>query len=498
MNVQLRRFLRTSWPVGRSRCPFQPSRPAVFSVCAWLMAQAALGVPRCGAAEPAADKIEQDRPAGDDWPRFLGPSGDNKSAERGILTRWPAAGPPLVWQLVLGSGYGSPTISRGRLFQFDRLGNKARLRCLESETGKPLWEFDYPSEYQDLYGYDNGPRASPVVDDDRVYILGAEGMLHCLAVRDGSVVWKLDTTAEFGVVQNFFGVGSTPTIEGDALIVQVGGSPPEDSHVPPGQLNQVTANGSGVVAFDKLTGRVKYKLGDELASYSSPALATIDGRRWCFVFARGGLLGFAPATGKLDFHFPWRAQTLESVNASNPAIIGNRVFISETYGPGSALLKVRPGGCDVVWSDADRRRDKSMQAHWNTPIHHEGYLYGSSGRHDANAELRAVELETGKVAWSEPHLSRATLLYADGHFVCLGEHGDLRLLKTNPERYEEVASVTLTDNAGPFGKEPLLKYPAWAPPVLSHGLLYVRGSGRLVCLELIPLAQRTEKPPGAK
>ncbi len=439
---------------------------------------------------PSRRKIVQQRLAGSDWPQFLGPTGDNKSSERGILTTWPATGPPIVWQLALGSGYGSPAISQGRLFQFDRQANQARLRCLGSETGELLWKFEYPTDYQDLYGYDNGPRASPVVDGNRVYIFGAEGMLHCLAVEDGKQIWKVDTMAQFGVVQNFFGVGSTPVVFGDVLIVQVGGTTPESRQDPLGQL---AASGTAIVAFDKQTGQVKYQLGDDLASYSSPTLAKIDSRAWCFVFARGGLLGFDPAGGKLDFRFPWRAPIAESVNASNPVVVGNSVFISETYGPGSALVKVRPGGYDVVWSDANRRRDKSMQTHWNTPIHHEGFLYGSSGRHDANAELRCIELASGKLMWQEPDLSRSTLLYVDGHFVCLTEHGILLLLKANPQKYDEAGRVVLADRGGAFGPAQLLKYPAWAPPLLSHGLVYVRGEGRLVCLELIPLAKPAQK-----
>ena len=148
-------------------------------------------------------------------------------------------------------------------------------------------------------------------------------------------------------------------------------------------------------------------------------------------------------------------------------------------------LRCGRGGYDVVWSDQRRQRDKSLATHWNTSIHHEGYLYGSSGRHDAGAELRAIELATGRVMWSEPDLTRCTLLYVDGHFICLGEHGTLRLLRATPEKYDEVARVILMDQRGAFGPKPLLKYPAWSPPVLSHGLLYVRGEGRLVCLELI-------------
>ena len=200
-----------------------------------------------------------------------------------------------------------------------------------------------PATFQDLYDYDNGPRCSPLIDDERVYLFGAEGMLHCLDVEHGKLIWKLDTAAEFGVIQNFFGVGSTPVVEGDLLIVQVGGSPAESKQAPPGRLDLVVGNGSGIVAFDKKTGAVRYKITDELASYSSPKLATINGRRWCFVFARGGLVGFEPASGKVDFQFPWRASILESVNASNPVVVGDLVFISETYGPGSALAAREAG-----------------------------------------------------------------------------------------------------------------------------------------------------------
>lgn len=427
------------------------------------------------------------RPQGDDWPAFLGPTGDSKSRETGILTKWSAGSPRIVWQMELGTGYGTPAVSRGRLFQFHRVKDQATLVCAKSETGEVLWKFEYSSDYEDLYAYDNGPRTSPVIDGDRVYIFGAEGMLHCLSIADGTVLWKLDTAKQFGVVQNFFGVGATPVIHEGLLICNIGGSPAESQQVPPGQLNLVKGNGSGVVAFDKLTGQVKYQFSDELASYSSPTLAQIAGRPWCFVFARGGLIGFDPTTGKQDFHFPWRAEMLESVNASSPVVIGDEVLISETYGPGAALLKVQPGKHQVVWSDEEQRRNKSLQTHWNTPIHHNGYVYGSSGRHTQNAELRCVEWKTGKVQWSRPELSRCSLLYVDGHFVCQAEYGDLILFKANPEKFEPVGHLVLTaENKVTEQPQRLLKYPAWAAPVLSHGLMYVRGADRLVCLELIP------------
>ena len=428
------------------------------------------------------------RHQGIDWPCFLGPNHDSRSPERGILGQWPESGPPVVWSMPLENSYGPASVSRGRLFIFDRHGDRAVLVCVQSETGKPLWEAGYRSEYEDFYNYQTGPRCSPVVDGGRVYVYGVEGILHCYRVTDGQLLWQLDTMSRFGVVQNFFGVGSTPVVEGDLLIVQVGGSPPGSPTVHSGR---VRGNGSGVVALDKFTGEVRYKISDELASYSSPVPATIQGRRWCFVFARGGLLAFDPQNGKIDFHFPWRARVLESVNASNPVVTEDLVFISETYGPGSALLRVRPGGYETLWTDKSRGRRKSMQAHWNTPVLHDGYLYGSSGRHEANAELRCIELATGKVMWSEKGLGRCSLLYVDGHLVCLSEYGELLLLRATPRKFDAISRVVPrrknSDRAAP-GLRParLLRPPAWAAPVLSHGLLYVRGGDRLVCLELIP------------
>ena len=306
------------------------------------------------------------------------------------------------------------------------------------------------------------------MDGARVYTFSAEGVLRCANVSKGELLWEADTTKRFHVAQNFFGVGSTPLVFGDHLIVNIGGSPPDGPSDVYSARGKVPTNGTGVVAFH------------ELASYASPVAATIDGRPWCFVFARGGLVALNPLTGKVDFEYPWRAALLESVNASTPVVVGNEVFISETYGPGSSLLRVRPGAFDVVWKDDRRKRQKSMMLHWNTPIHHEGYLFGSSGRHSHEAELRCIEWSTGEVKWKQGWLSRCSLLYADGHLICLSENGTLQVLRASPERYEMVQSVLLRNAAG----EALLKPEAWTAPVLARGLLYVRGDDRLVCLDL--------------
>jgi len=429
------------------------------------------------------------RSAGSDWPSFLGPRRNGKSPETGIRTDW-SEGLPIVWQLRLGTGYGIGSVSRGRFFQFDRHEDRACLSCLEAETGKALWQFEYPTDYDDMYGYNRGPRCSPVVDGPRVYIYGAEGMLHCLNVSNGELIWRCDTAARFGVIQNFFGVGSTPIVEGDLLIVIVGGSPPEDRQIPRGQLDRVSGNGSGIVAFDKRTGAVRYRLTDQLASYASPVTATIDNRRWCFAFCRGGLVAFEPRSGKIDFQFPWRARKLESVNASTPVVVGQQVFISETYGPGSAMLRVRPGNCEVVWRDELRTRRKAFEAHWSTPIYHQGYLYGCSGRNSPDAQLRCLDWKTGEIQWSSDDGIHSNLLYVDGHFISLEEYGRLLLIKANPQRRELVGQLDVSgwgpsSTPGRGAQERLLTHPCWAAPVLAHGLLYVRGSERLVCLELI-------------
>ena len=446
-------------------------------------------------AEGGAKELPADlwtRKTGDDWPAFLGPTGDSVSREKGILKEWPKAGPRIVWQQPLGIGYSMPTVSRGRLFVFDRIRNRCRLRCWNAETGASIWEFEYETNYRDKYNYNGGPRCSPIVDGDRVYAFGPEGMLHCVQFSDGKPVWKLDTKAEFGFVQNFFGVGSTPVVEGDLLLVHVGGSPEGSERT---DFEELKGNGSGLVAFDKSNGKVKWKVSDELASYSSPVVRTIGKRRLALVFARGGLIGVDVATGKQDFRYPWRSAMLESVNASNPVVVGDRVLITECYDVGSSLLRLKPGGFEKVWTDEDTpARKRRLKCHWMTPIHVDGFVYGSSGRHTAEAELRCVELATGKVVWREPNLTRSSLLHVDGHFVCLGEDGRLRLLKVNPKKYEELANVQLrmpkkdgTDD--PDGEE-LLEYPCWAAPILSHGLLYVRGDKRLVCLELIPAPKK--------
>jgi outer membrane protein assembly factor BamB len=419
------------------------------------------------------------RPAGSDWPRFLGPHGNATTPESLPSPPWPESGPRLLWQAEVGDGYSMPAIAGGRLFLFDRRGDRARLSCRDASTGRELWLSDYPTDYEDVYGFSNGPRSTPFVDGKRVYSLGVEGRLRCHAVSDGKLLWDVDTAGRFGVVQNFFGVGSSPVVEGDLLLVPVGGS---STDAPPIHSGMLRGNGSGIVAFDKRTGEVRYAVTDELAGYSTPVFATIGERRWGFVFARGGLVGFEPASGSVDFHYPWRARKLESVNAANPVVVADTVLVSESYGPGSSLVRVRPGGYEVLWKD-DPAGPSSLRSHWATPVHHRGTVFGCSGSGIGDAELRAIEHASGKVVWRKKGLGRSTLILAGDQLLVLTEYGRLIVVKAGGTDYEPVAEVDL-GTPGNGGSRPAIEPPAWNAPALARGRIYVRGKKRLLCLQL--------------
>ena len=416
------------------------------------------------------------------WPSFLGPNGDGSSNETGVMKAWSANGPPVAWSIAAGSGYGACSVQANRCFLFDREGDQARLRCLKCANGELIWSYEYPSDYEDAYGFDNGPRTSPVLDGDYAYVFGAEGQLHCVRVEDGKKVWSVDTAAEFGVVQNFFGVGSTPIVAGKKLLVMVGGSPPEDHAIPTMQLDRVSPNGSCIVAFDKRTGEVLYQVGDDLASYSSIRVTQLGERRVALAFARSGLLGVDIERGTVLFDFPWRARKLESVNAASPLVRGDEVFITESYELGGCKLKLSLGEVPkVLWRDQPESRERILASHWMTPVLVDGFLYGCSGESNSSAELRCVNWRTGEVMWSQKGLARHSILAVDDSLLVVNEFGQLWLVEANSKEFKVIAE---SKNLG--AEEPLLEKPVWAAPVLSQGRLYLRGAGRLVCAELIP------------
>lgn len=420
--------------------------------------------------------------ASDDWPGFLGRHRNGKSNETGISTEWSNGQLKMLWAVELGEGYGIGSVDEGQLFQLDRVGREGRLRCLSAQKGELIWEYRYPIQYSDLYGYDSGPRASPFIDGQRVYVYGVTGELHCVDRRNGKLIWKQDLSSQFDVVQNFFGVGSSPLVHRDEVLVMVGGSSPETKDAAPGRLDQVSPNGTLIVVLDKQTGEIRRTFGNDLASYSSVQVAEIHGREVLVVWGRAKLAGFDLASGELLFEKPFRARLLESVNAASPVIEGNRIFVSECYGPGSLLVELDPQfRIRTVWSDGGRR-ETSLATHWNTAILHEGRLYGSSGRNTAGAQLRCVDWETGEVKWSVDGYGRSSLTFVDGHLVVLDERGEMFLIRANDEKFQRVTSWS----PGEQDRVQSLKYPCWAAPVISGGRLYVRSRDRLICFQLIP------------
>ncbi len=471
------------------------------------------------AAEPAASP---ENPAtivanlwtrpGEDWGEFLGPTGNGRSSLNGMAVPWPADGPRVVWHCELGEGYCGPAVSQGRCLICDRVGQEIRIRCLAAETGQEIWQQRYPTDYVDTFGYDGGPRAAAVIAGDAVLTFGPEGRLECRGLVDGASRWQVDTSAVFHVVRNFFGVGTAPlvvdTAEGRLVVVQVGGSRPGGTPPSPERLDLVKGLDSGLVAFDLATGIERWRSSDQLASYSTPVRATLDGRERLLAWMRDRLLVVDPATGGVQADVRWRATELFSVVAASPVVAGSEVLLSETYGPGSVLLTVTAAGLQTVRQDAvGSRPARSLKSHWATPVLHDGHLYGSSGRNAGDAVLVCADWKTGAVRWSEAGLGRSSLVSADGHLIVLGEFGDLVLVKATPDAYVEVSRTRLvaaaidTQNTTPArdtqnatrrvlqeGGFELLVTPCWAAPVIAHGYLYVRGQGRLVCLDLLPPA----------
>ena len=403
-----------------------------------------------------------------DWPAFLGPSHNGVSTETRLTRTLP---PPLVWERPKGTGYSTPAVAGDRLVLVHRQANEGIVECLHPETGASAWQFRYATEFEDRYGYNNGPRASPVIAGGLVYTVGAEGLLHCLDLGSGRVVWKRDLRAQYKVRQDFFGTASTPLVQGRLLIVNVGA---------PG--------GPTVVGLDRRTGREVWRAGTKWGpSYASPVPALIYGRRRVFVFAggeseppSGGLMSINPATGRVDFEFPWRSRTHESVNASCPVVFGNKVFISASYRTGSALVEVRRSFTRrVVWTT------QRFGLHFSTAIYRDGYLYGFDGRNEPDASLACVDASNGNIVWREtPEWTervgtgdgareevtgpyRGSLLAVDGQFLCLGELGHLIWMDLTPKGYREVSRARL-----------FAARESWGLPVLSRGLLYVTQNTR--------------------
>lgn len=446
---------------------------------------------------------------GQDWPVFLGPHGTGVSDETNLLAKWPENGPPILWEKSVGSGYSAPSVRGNRLVLHHRTGDREIIECFRADTGETLWRSSYSTGFADPYGYSNGPRCTPLLTAERCYTYGPEGKLVCTELATGKLIWSRDVYADFQIPKYFFGIGCTPVLEGKVLIALVGGQP-----------------NSGVVGFDADTGKTLWdavgketwdgaKTGwtndptcewtgeEQIVSYSTPNVVTLHGKRHCLCLMRHGLVSLDPATGKENFRYWFRSRAYESVNAARPITIGDKIFLSAAYRVGSVLLQVAADGKSVkeVWRD-----EKNMLTHFSTAIHVDGKIYGFSGRHKQEGELRCIDLKDGHVLWKTngllvdlnslgqdpttgkifdkatkkvvpwPFFGRGSMTQYEDKFIILGESGTFALAKIDGAKYDELFRTSYKQ----------ISFPSWTAPVLSRKRLYLRDDDSLMCLDLRP------------
>ena len=384
-----------------------------------------------------------------DWPQFLGPQRDGTYSGPPIAESWPASGPTRVWARQVGAGFAGPAVVGDRVILFHRIGRDEVVEALAAETGETIWRYDYPTSYRDDFGFDEGPRSVPVVEDGRVYTFGAQGQLHAVDLETGEGIWSQDTHARYEVRKGFFGAAGSPLVEDGRVIANVGG------------------RRGGIVAFDAITGEGLWTATNDEASYSSPIGATFGGRRHALFFTRNGLVGLEPESGDVLLQKRWRSRIGSSVNAATPLVVGDLVFISASYGTGAALLRVDGEALVDEWTG-----DDILSNHYATAVVHDGVLYGYHGRQEYSPSLRAVDLRTGEVHWTEDRFGGGTLTLAGDRLLILRESGELILAQASPDGFSLLA------------RGQMLPGVVRAYPALADGRFYARNTDTLVAVDL--------------
>lgn len=383
-----------------------------------------------------------------DWPQFFGPERNGVYAGPPLAEDWDGDGPPLLWSRPVGAGLSGPVVANGRVILHHRVGNEEVVEALDAASGEAVWRYAYPTTYRDDFGFDEGPRAIPVIADGVVYTFGAQGRLHAVDLETGEGLWNVDTMARYNVPKNFFGTGGSPLVEDGRVIANIGGR--TDS-----------GKAAGIVAFDAVTGDELWTGVDDQASYSSPVAATIAGEHYAIFFTRTGLVGIDPDDGELQFQLRWRSRSASSVNAASPVVIDDLIFISAEYGPGAGVIRWDGERLTPLWSSND-----VLSTHYATSVYHEGYLYGYHGRQEFGPSLRAVEFETGKVMWSIDQFRAGSIMLAGNRLLILREGGELVLAEATPEAFR------------PLARAQILPPTVRAYAALANGILYVRNSDR--------------------
>jgi len=383
-----------------------------------------------------------------DWPQWLGPRRDGTYTGP-LADGWSGGGPTRVWTRQVGTGFAGPVVVGDRVILFHRVGDREVVEAFAAGTGETVWRYAYPTTYRDDFGFDEGPRSVPVVMDGRVYTFGAQGQLHAVDLQTGAGIWSQDTQGRYGVPKGFFGAAGSPLVEDGRVIANVGG------------------RRGGIVAFDTETGAELWTATTDEASYSSPVGATFGGQRHALFFTRSGLVGLDPVSGVVRFQKRWRSRLGSSVNAATPLVVGDLVFISASYGTGAALLRVDGTALVDEWVG-----DDSLSNHYATAVVRDGVLYGYHGRQEYSPSLRAVDLRTGEVYWSEDRFGGGTLTLAGDRLVILRESGELTIAEASPDRFV------------PLARAQILPGTVRAYPALAGGWLYARDTDTLLAVDL--------------
>ncbi len=395
-----------------------------------------------------------------DWTQYRGAQGDGVSAEVILSTDWKAKPPKVLWKSPTPLGFSSMAVADGRAFTIvarEAAGGEKLEFCiaLNAETGKEIWAVplnasDYGHDGGNAGARDNkggdGPRSTPTVDGNLVFVYDSHMVLTCLNATDGSVVWKHDVVGEFEGRKIKWLNATSPILAGDAVCVGGGGS------------------GQTFLAFNRNNGELIWKSGDETITHATPRLAEIGGTQQMIFFAQSGLVSLTPGDGKEL----WRAEFPFSVStAASPVVAGNRVFCSAGYSVGSQVVEVSANQkVEKLWFQKNK-----LMNHWSTPVAHNGYLYGIfEFKKYGHAPLQCVEIETGEIKWSTRGFGPGNCILVGDKLVVLSDAGEVVLVSATPEKYEELGRVKAIE-----GK-------CWSTPAFSNGRIYVRSTEEAACL----------------